>query len=65
MKAEHIESYTYIGKDGGVLVITTGQLSEQDENKNYYDEEAEKIYRFLLSIFCNKTIRKLKEKIAV
>jgi len=67
MIAEHIKSFTYAGKgkEGGVLVITPGEFSKHDKDKDNYNEEAERIYRFLLSVFCNETMKKLKEKITV
>lgn len=62
MKVEKINSYTYHGK-GGVLVITPGAHSRYDRNTDYYEKEAEKVCRFLKSVFCTEMLKRLKRKI--
>ena len=50
-------------KAPAILRIEPGKQSDMIAGVNHYEAEAEKIYGFLLSLFCLKTLSELKKRL--
>jgi hypothetical protein len=67
MHTEHIESKTYVeAHGGGVLVVTRAPFVQgegESAHERAYANEASRVVTFLRKVFCDKTLRQIKDQL--